>query len=144
MSVTENKALVQRLVDEGWNGKSLDVFDEVLAPNFVNHDPNTPSVTDRDGLKQFAQAVWSAFPDFEVQITDAIGEEDRGAKCWVGRGTQTGEFMGIPASGKRVEFEGVTVYRMAEGKVVSLSWSSDMLTLLQQLSVIAAMGATPA
>ncbi len=71
-------------------------------------------------------------------------EEDRIAKCWAGRGT-VGRVHAYPGvRQKRVEFEGVNVYRIAEGKVVSLSGSSDTFTLLQQLDAIPAMAATPA
>jgi steroid delta-isomerase-like uncharacterized protein len=139
MSVTENKAVVRRLVDEGWNGKHLNVFDGVLAPDFANHDPNNPAAADRDGLKQFVQAVWSAFPDFFVQITDEIGEEDRVAKVWEARGTQKGAFMGIPATGKQVKFSGISIYRLAGGKIHSILWSYNMLGLLQQLGVVPAL-----
>ncbi len=69
-----------------------------------------------NGLKLFARGVWNGFPDFHVQITDAIGEEDRDVKCWVERGTQQGVFAGIPATGKQVEFEGVSVYRFADNR----------------------------
>jgi steroid delta-isomerase-like uncharacterized protein len=144
MSVTENKAIVQRLVDEGWNGKQLKAFDALLAPNFTNHDPNNLQATDLNSLKQFVQAVWSGFPDFFVQITDAIGEQDHVAKCWVARGTHTGEFMGIPATGKQVRFGGTTIYQLSGGKIADISWSYDMLGLLQQLGVVPALGPAPA
>jgi len=144
MSVTENKAIVQRLVEEGWNGRRLEVFDALLAPNLANHDPNRPEVTDLNGLKQWAQAIWSAVPDFVVQITDQIGEEDRVAKSWVGRGTQTGVLMGIPATGKRVEFSGTTVYQLSGAKITNIRWSYDMLGMLQQIGVVPVMGQAPA
>jgi steroid delta-isomerase-like uncharacterized protein len=144
MSVIENKATVQRLVDEGWNARQLETFDAVLAPGFHNHDPNNLAAADADGLKRFVQSVWNGFPDFHVEITDAIAEENTVAKCWVARGTQQGVFMGIPATGKHVDFDGVSVYHLAGGKIESISWSYNMLGLLQQLGVVPALGAEPA
>jgi steroid delta-isomerase-like uncharacterized protein len=144
MSTTGNKAVVQRLVDEGWNGKRLDAFDAVLAPTVVNRDPNNPSATDLNGLKQFAQAVWGGFPDFSVKITEEIAEGDHVAKMWVAQGTQTGAFMGIPATGKKISFGGITLYQLEASKIVSISWSYDMLGMLQQMGVVPALGPAPA
>jgi steroid delta-isomerase-like uncharacterized protein len=144
MSTIDNKATVQRLVDEGWNGKHLDAFDATLAPNLVNHDPNNPSANDLNGLKQFAQAVWTGFPDFSVKVTDWIAEGDHVAKMWVAQGTQTGAFLGIPATGKKVNFGGISVYKLEASKIVSISWSYDMLGMLQQMGVVPALGPAPA
>jgi steroid delta-isomerase-like uncharacterized protein len=144
MSLAENKAVVQHLVDEGWNKKRLDVFDAVLAPAFINHDPNSPAVTDRNSLMQFAQAIWSAFPDFNVRVTDQVAEGDLVAKMWLAEGTQSGAFMGIPATGKRVAFGGTTVYQLADLKIARISWSYDMLGMLQQLGVVPSLAPAPA
>lgn len=144
MSVVENKAIVQRLVDEGWNGRKLEAFDALLAPDLANRDPNNPVNSSRDTLKQFVQGIWIGFPDFNVRITDAIAEGDEVAKCWLARGTHQGPFLGIPATGKQVEFAGISVYRMQNARIVSISWSYDMLGLLQQLGVVPAMAPAPA
>ncbi len=144
MSLAENKAVAQRVVEEGFNGRKLQAFDDLVASDSVNHDPNNPQVTDLASFKAWVQAVWQGFPDFAVEITQLIAEEDRVVHVWVCRGTQTGEFMGMPASGRKIEVTGMSVNRLANGKIVETWWNSDMLLFLQQLGVIPALGPAPA
>src|SRR3569623_1006003 len=66
MSTEANKALVQRLLAEGFNGGNMALFDELLAPDFVNHDPSSPAV-DRKGFKQWWMALRTAFPDMHTE-----------------------------------------------------------------------------
>jgi steroid delta-isomerase-like uncharacterized protein len=138
MSVSENKSIVQRLVDEGWNGRRLEAFDELLAPDFVNHDPYGPAVTDLASFKMFVQRIWNAFPDFRVDVTEMVGEGDTVAKCWVSQGTQAGQFAFVPPTGRYIKFTGISVYHLADGKVASMIWSYDMLGTLQQMGAIPA------
>lgn len=139
MSVKENKTIVRRVI-EVWNEGNYDVWDEVYATDFVNHDPNAPDVYDREGLKQFAIAMKTGFPDLRAVIEDMVAEGDEVAKRFISRGTHTGEYMGIPPTGKEVTIKGTTIYRVSEGKVEECWWSYDALGMMQQLGVIPAAG----
>jgi steroid delta-isomerase-like uncharacterized protein len=139
MSLQANKDLVQRVVDLV-NAGELDQARELYTPDYVNHDPGAPEVADRDALMQLF-AVWGAgFPDAHTTVDDMVAEGDQVAKRWTYRGTHTGEFMGIPATGKQVTMPAVTIYRVSGGKVAECWWNYDRLGALQQLGVIPPMG----
>jgi len=148
MSLDENKEIVRRIFNEFWLGGDLQVLDELLADDCVNHENSNPDVTGRDAYKEWANgfrlATRQGFPDYDVKLEDFIAEGDKVAKRWVMRGTHTGEFNGIPATGKSVTMPGITVYRLAGGKVKETYWNYDVFGLLVQLGAIPAPGQQPA
>ena len=139
MSVEQNKALFRRLVEEVFNKGNVSTIDEFLAPNFVEREvlpPGTPS--GREGVKQLTMMFRTAFPDFNVSIDDMIAEGDKIVARTTWSGTQKGEFMGIPSSGKRVSFDVIDIIRISEGKGVEHWGVMDSSALMQQLGVIPA------
>ena len=139
MSVEQNKAIFRRLVEEVFNKGNVSTIDEFLAPNFVEREvlpPGTPS--GREGVKQLTMMFRTAFPDFNVSIDDMIAEGDKIVARTTWSGTQKGEFMGIPSSGKRVSFDVIDIIRISEGKGVEHWGVMDSSALMQQLGVIPA------
>ncbi len=136
MSIEENKTVVREALEGFWNARDVAAADKFFAADLVNHDPAAPNVTGLEGLKAYAGMLFAAFPDFHVVLDDMVGEGDKVAKLWTLHGTQQGEFQGIPPTGKAVTMTGATLYRIAEGKIVELTWSYNMLGLLQQLGAI--------
>src|SRR5690349_13655898 len=100
MSTEANKALVRRLLDEGFNAGNMALFDELLVPDFANHDPSMPMAVDREGLKQWWMGMRASFPDLHTGIEALIAEGDLVVKRAIGTGTQTQAFQGYPATGK--------------------------------------------
>ena len=96
MSADENKTIVRRYVEEGFNDGNLAVIDELFAADFVNYDPAAPQVRDLQALKQSIIAYHAAFPDIRTTIEDLVVEGDRVAKRFTMRGIRRGEFNGIP------------------------------------------------
>jgi steroid delta-isomerase-like uncharacterized protein len=137
MSAEENKAIVERFVEEFWNEGNLSTADEQMAPDAQIHLP-TGDVVDVDGLKGFAGAFRESFPDWHSTFEELVAEGDRVAERWTGRGTHRGELMGIPPTGKRVEVPGSVFYRIVEGKIVEFRGQLDMMGMMQQLGVIPA------
>ena len=137
MSVEENKAIIRRAVEEGWNKGNLDVFDELVAIDAVHHDWKT------HGLEAFKQAIsadMTAFPDLQMTIEDMIAEGDKVAVRYTFRGTQKGETQDIPPTGKYVTVPGIFICRCAGGKIVE-EWDIwDDLGPLQQLGAISPLG----
>lgn len=136
MSVETNKAVIRRLMDEVVNAGNLDVIDELLAPDFVNHNPLPGATPDRDGFKQAFQNLHAAFPDLHVIDTDLIGEEDRVVTLRGFEGTQNGPFMGVPPTGKRIILDGMTVFRVVNGQIAERWGVLDMLGVMRQLGLI--------
>ena len=136
MSAEENKALVERFVEEFWNEGNTSAADELMAPDAEIHMP-TGEVVDVDGLKGFAGTFRESFPDWHSTFEELVAEGDRVAERWTGRGTHQGELQGIPPTGKRVEVPGSVFYRIVGGKIVEFRGQLDMMDLMQQLGVIA-------
>jgi steroid delta-isomerase-like uncharacterized protein len=142
MSTEENKALARRAFEEAWNKGNLAVLDQLVAADFDGH----PQPSDADfgrgpeGQKRFIGMYRAAFPDIQMTIEDMTAEGDRVAVRWTGRGTHTGELMGMPATGKRATVTGILIDRIAGGKIAE-SWGNfDALGMLQQLGVVPAPG----
>jgi steroid delta-isomerase-like uncharacterized protein len=141
MSTEDNKALVRRLFETGMNQKNLSVFDEVLAPNYVNYTFPAPA-PGAEGFKQVIGMFFSAFPNMHVAVEDAIAQGDKVATRGSFTGTHQGAFMGIPATGKQVNVAYCDMWRVENGKLVENWVQLDMLGLMQQLGVVPAPGQT--
>jgi steroid delta-isomerase-like uncharacterized protein len=135
MTIEDNNALVLRFVEEFWSKGNLAAADELMAPDVVIHQPAVGGLA---GLKAFNTTLRAAFPDWYSTPEELIAEGDRLVERWTGRGTQRGEFQGIPPTGKPVTVPGVVFYRIRDGKIVEFRGSFDMLSLLQQLGVVPA------
>ena len=141
MSAEQNKTNVRRGFEEGMNQRNLAVFDELLAPNYVNHNLPAP-VTGPEGMKIVVGMFVAGFPDFQVVVEDVVGEGDKVSTRGYFTGTHTGEFQGIPATGKTIKAGYIDLWRAENGKFVE-NWAQlDMLGLMQQLGVIPAPQAT--
>jgi steroid delta-isomerase-like uncharacterized protein len=135
----ENKATFRRLV-EGLNQGNLDVYDEVVAPDFVNHSapPGVPPT--REGWKQLAAMFRAAFPDLHFHIEDEIADGDLLTTRWTAHGTHQGELMGIPATGKEATIGGINIARFAGGKIMERWEEFDMMGMMVQIGVVPAPG----
>jgi len=136
----ENKALVQRLT-EAFNEGDLDVIDELVAPDFVGHNPLMPKpIQGPDGLKGFFAAFRAGMPDIHHPSWTMIAEGDLVAIHMPIEGTFTNELMGIPPNGEKVALWMCNVWRIADGKLAEWWSNMDTLGLMQQLGVVPAMG----
>ncbi len=139
----DNKALVQRFIEEVWNGHNYAMIDEIFAADHVNHDPADPNAAGGpQGAREFVETLHAAFPDAKITIDDIIAEGDRVVIRWHSSGTHEGELMGIPASGKVAHTTGIGIDRIVDGRIVE-SWTNwDTLGMLAQIGALpAAAGA---
>lgn len=135
----QNKAVLRRHFAEVWSEGNLALVDELFASDYIGHAP-PDEIQGREGLKHYVSAVRTAFPDLRFTVEDVIAEADRVATRWTARGTHTGEYQGIPPTGKRLTMTGMSFARIANGTIV-VSWTnSDALGLLQQLGAIPVLG----
>ena len=137
MSTEENKALARSVLEEMFNKGNLDVADELLAPDYVNHDAAMPEdIHGPEGFKQYVGAYRSAFSDLHLEIEEQIAEGDLVATRWTGTGTHDGELAGIPPTGKRVTLPGMEIVRISGGKLVEGWEGYDSMNLMRQLGVM--------
>jgi steroid delta-isomerase-like uncharacterized protein len=135
----QNTMLVRRAVEEVWNRGNYAIVDELVASDIVVH-ASMPGeeIHGREGIKQFYATLRAAFPDIHFTIEDQIAEGDRVVTRWTARATHTGEYQGIPPTGKQFSLTGIDIDRIANGKVVECWPIADELGVLQQLGVIPA------
>ncbi len=138
-----NKQLSRRVAEEAFSRGNMEVIDELIAEDFVNHDPTSPPglPPGREGVKELVRFYRGAFPDTQLIIDDQIAEGDKVVTRYTARGTHQGDFAGIPPTGRQVTGTGITIDRIEGGKIVETWTHWDNLGLLQQLGVVPAMGA---
>ena len=140
MSIEENKQLVVRWREELWNKRNVNVLDELCAPDYVGHLASIPEpVQGREALKQLF-ATYLAALDTHVTTEFLIAEGDMVVvrdTNWV---RHTGEFRGMPPTGKEGTLTSTDIYRIAGGKVVEQWFEADMTGFMQQLGVYPTAG----
>lgn len=123
---------VLALIEQGINGSDLDLLDTVLSPDVVVHAPLV-SPGGREGFKQFLLDIRRAFPDAYLRVQDFVSAPDTIYWRWTLEGTQEAPFFGIPASGRRIEVDGVNIDRINRGVIIE-HWSFwDPASLSRQL-----------
>jgi steroid delta-isomerase-like uncharacterized protein len=135
----ENKALQYHQTDEIWNKHNLDAIDRFYAADFVSHN-SPPGMRDREGIKALISMYLSAFPDLKVKNVQQLADGDNVISRWKATGTHTGELMGIPATGKKIETHGISIVRIEDGKVAEVWNETDQMDMMQQLGVAAGPG----
>jgi predicted ester cyclase len=135
MSIEENKAIVRRY-QEIYNSNALDALHEVVAEDLLTPKimPGIPSGI--EGAKVAHQMMLAGFPDYQTVIEELIAEGDKVVARITMSGTHTGSFMGIAPTGKHVEFTGISIARIANGKIVDHWGEEDGVSLLAQLGVL--------
>ncbi|MGD8626408.1 MAG: ester cyclase [Anaerolineae bacterium] len=132
----KNKTLMRRALEEVVNEGNLDLIDELVAPNFVDHTPMPGLPPNREGIKQTIGMLRQAFPDIEVTSEDLIAQGDKVVSRQASRGTHKGEFMGVPPTGKEVSWTGILIFRVADGKITDQWLEQDVMGLMQQLGAV--------
>ena len=132
-----NAELSRRIFEDVWNRKNLSAVDELISADYIHHDPSSPVVPSGvDGYKQFVNSYMTAFPDAHFTIDDAFTDGQNEVTRWTVVGTHEGELAGIPRTGRRFSVTGITIARIANGKITE-SWNNwDALGLMQQLGVV--------
>ena len=137
MSEEANCALVRRFIDEVFNAGDFSAVDEILAADYVHHDPTTQEFgSGVEGFKRLIGYYRDAFPDLTISFDDQFGAGDRVVDRWTGRGTHEGELMGIPATGRPVSASGISIHRIVDGRIAETWNNYDAAGMLRQLGVI--------
>lgn len=130
--------LIRTLIEDVFNRGNLSKLDTIIHPEYRYTSPDS-QLHGIDQLKEFVQTFRRAFPDLTLQIDDFFISGDRSCTTFTLRGTHEENFMGIPATKKSVQVQGMVMSRFKHGKI-SEDWEIlDNLSLLQQLGVIPQM-----
>lgn len=138
MSEKENIAVLERFVEEVINRGRLEAADELVEENFVELDPLPGQRQGREGLKDVIGMMRAAFPDIHWVVEETIASGDKVVSRFKWSGTQRGDFLGIPATGRKVVVPGVVIDRLSGGRMADSRILMDTFGLMQQLGVIPA------
>ena len=130
----QNKAIAKRAFEEILSGGRFELAEELYARDFINRGihRNASFEEDQAALKGWHQA----FPDVVITAEKLIAEGDLVTVYWIARGTNTGAGNGLPATGKKAELAGITIWRIVDGKIKE-EWSAfDQLSMMQQLGLL--------
>ena len=131
----ENKKIVQRYWEELWNQKNGNVIDEIAIEDILFHFP-AGQAHQPPSLKVWFETALVAFPDVHFTLHDQIAEGDKVVSRWSYVATNTGPFLGRPATGRVVSDKGIDIFRIENGKIVEMWVAQDSLGLLQNLGVL--------
>ena len=140
MSKAEDNIAVIRRAAEAVSSGDLAVIGQLTLADFVRHDlaEAFPPVEGTQGVTDFLQMVRAALPDLRIEIEDIFASEDRVAMHIRISGTHQGEILGVPPTGKRVEYRSVNLYRMADGKIAETWQLADVWGFMRQVGAIPA------
>jgi len=137
----DNKTIIRRLYEEVWNKRKLEVISEIVSPSHALQGPNiSGSSVGPEAYKRQFLLFLAGYSDLHFTIDDIIAEKDKVVACWTFSGTHRGDFMGIPATNKKVSMDGMTIHHLAGGKIMDSYGNWDALGMMQQLGVVPIFG----
>jgi steroid delta-isomerase-like uncharacterized protein len=130
----QNKAIAKRAFEEILSQGRFELAEQLYAKDFINHGLHSTANLEED---QAALKGWhQAFPDVVIVPEKLIAEGDLVTIYWIARGTNTGTGNSLPATGKRAELAGITIWRIIDGKIKE-EWSAfNQLSMMQQLGLL--------
>lgn len=117
MTLDANKALIRRVFDEVIPGGDPTAMRDLVAPDFLDHDPLPGQPAGAAGAEYVVSTMHGAHPDLRFTIDDLVAEADRVTVRWTLRGTNTGPMFGRPPSGLPVELRAIVIFRIADGRL---------------------------
>ena len=136
MTAADNESTARCFVDVCVNRADPDRLGEFVAPSVVVHAATPGEAADTLGLGELAgvlRRTRGVFPDLHVTVEDTVAQGDRVALRWTARGTHDAEWAGIPATGRRVTYGGIDLYRFEDGRIREWWRNDDFAYLAQQL-----------
>ncbi len=135
------KAVVRRFVEQVQDQHRLELVDELFDPKYIDHAtpggrPPAAGTDPVDSFKLFFSAMLRAFPDLRVTIEDQIAEGDKVVTRKMFRGMHSGDFMGVPPSGRRLELEVIDIFRVRRGRLAEHWAQLDVMAVLRQIGAV--------
>lgn len=130
-------AAVMRKTYERISKGDIAGFGDLMSDDFVEHQGSPGFPDTKQGTLDFFRALVTAFPDLRMKVEDLMADGDKTVARVVATGTHEGDFMGVPATGKKVDIQLIDIMRFDHAGLVAEHWGvGDMLTLMQQLGVV--------
>lgn len=136
----DNVLLINRFNDEIWNKGNLGVVDEVIDPHFVTHslhyNPQPVGKEQPINYKEAVKVARAALTGYHREFKEIISKDDSVIVRWIITGKHTGNFMGIKPTNKTISFNGISIFKIFNGKIKEEWYVWDRLGLFQQLEVV--------
>jgi predicted ester cyclase len=135
----QNRAIALEFATAGWGTKPNweKTWDKVVSPKFVQHfNSMAQPIVGLAANKEFNKSLFQGFPDIQQNIEDVLTQGDTVVYRTTIQGTNTGEFLGAPATGKPVKVNDFTMLRLEKGQIVEMWYETNLLEVMQQLGVI--------
>ena len=129
-------AVVRRNTEEVQSNGDFKLFEELFDDDFIDHTPQPGTTPDKDGVRVLYHRLREAFPDFHADIQWQSAADELVTTYKIYSGTQTGAFLGVAPTGRRVEFETVDVMRVVDGRITEHWGVGNLLKVMTQLGVI--------
>jgi predicted ester cyclase len=139
VSVEQNRVIALRFAQEGWGTKPNweKTWDELVSPNLIYHFNSTAQpIVGLKANKEFSKNLFQGFPDIRQKIEDTIAEGDKVVYRTTIQGTNTGEFLGTPSTGKAVKVNDFTMLRFSGGQIVEMWYECNLLEVMQQMGLV--------
>ena len=143
MPTSDGAAVVRRYLEDVLGGGNLDLLDELVAPGYRDNTARPGRSPGVDGIRQVTRMFRTAFPDLTLAVEDCLTDGDRVATRFTLRGTHTGPFAGLAATGRQVAIGGMAISRLVDGRIAEQWDQADMLELLRQLGAFPTPAPTP-
>jgi steroid delta-isomerase-like uncharacterized protein len=119
------------------NAHDIDGFCDLMADDFVEHETTPGLAPTKDGVRQFFTMYIAAFPDLRMETQDVLSSGDKVVARVRCTGTNTGDFMGMPSTGKSVDVEAIDIIRFGDDGLAREHWGVfDAMGMMQQLGVV--------
>ena len=136
MSESDNVQLFRRVTLGAFGDGDLSVIDDNLTDDFVEHEPIPGVRPDREGVKGIVGMIRTAFPDLRITVDDVFGVGDQVCARTTWTGTNSGPFMGAPATGKNATWEAIDIIHVRGGRISEHWGQMDIMGLLTQIGVM--------
>jgi steroid delta-isomerase-like uncharacterized protein len=132
----DTKPIVKEFIDRLFTAGDLSVLDELVAPDYVDHDPPFGGTGTVEGWRAMTVMIRDAFPDWHSDLHALYAEDDVVVERFTASGTHKGELFGIPPSDTVCSLPGINIFRVRDGRIVERWGSVDELGMLRQLGVV--------
>jgi len=133
----EHRSIIQRYYEEVWNRGRLDVLDELLDQQYINHTPSVPGPPPGPaGLKPIVAAIRKAFPDLHYEIKEIVVNDSMAVARVVMTGTQQDSLFDLPPTGKKIMVNQINMEKIRNGRVVEHWRVTDELSMMKQLGFV--------
>ena len=134
--LAENKRLTERLFEELWQAGRLAAADELLTPDYTGNAPDDRAISGAEGLKRMVNDYRSGFPDLDVTVDHQIAEGDRVVTEFSMKGTHSGTWAGVRATGREISLGGCVFSHVAGGRITEQWYEWDRRKILEQVGIM--------